>query len=372
MRRRRGPWVAAFRVTLLVLALAFAGAAFSYGRAMMEPSSLPLSMRTIEWIRDNGGAGLVNLAEKVYYSATAPSPGGPNLDAVPAIGATAELAAGPAPVVGAVTPMLKNEGVWRGTGRSVLGGEPVLVTTFRPEAAYPRQLAYAAWIDTSRVKIALYAGRKQPPDANPRGPMEVPTALRSGLLAAFNSGFTYKDSKGGWAADGQTMEPMVGGQGTLIGYTNGRVDIVSWSGGAAVTPDVAFARQNLPLLVDGGQPAANLADDAAWGQTLGNAVRVWRSGIGIDATGNLVYVAAPGQTAESLAGALMRLGAVRAMQLDINAFWPTFNAYSQPNAGGATMIVPNPSHTAQRYLTPDDRDFFAVYAATSRRAPLPK
>jgi hypothetical protein len=25
------------------------------------------------------------------------------------------------------------------------------------------------------------------------------------------------------------------------------------------------------------------------------------------------------------------------------------------------MVEPQPNHTAQRYLTPDDRDFFAVY-----------
>jgi len=167
------------------------------------------------------------------------------------------------------------------------------------------------------------------------------------------------------------MEPMRVGQATFVEYADGHLDIVSWSGGAAVTPDIAFARQNLPLLVDGGQPAANLADDSAWGATLGNAVRVWRSGLGIDATGNLIYIAAPGQTAESLAGALMMAGAVRAMQLDINAFWPTFNAYSRPGAAGATMIVPNPSHTAARYLTPDDRDFFAVYAAPALKVRQP-
>ncbi|HEY5467602.1 MAG TPA: hypothetical protein VIK85_00680 [Coriobacteriia bacterium] len=70
-------------------------------------------------------------------------------------------------------------------------------------------------------------------------------------------------SQGGFATNGQTMEPMRVGQATFVEYADGHLDIVSWSGGAAVTPDIAFARQNLPLLVDGGQPAANLADDSA-------------------------------------------------------------------------------------------------------------
>lgn len=264
--------------------------------------------------------------------------------------------------------MLPTEGVWHGAGKAVRGAPAVMVTVFRPEAAYPRQVAYAAWIDTSRVTLQLYPGRVQPPHASPRGPMEVPTAMRGALLAAFNSGFTYKDSHGGFAAGGITMEPMRPGQATVVGYADGRVDVRSWTGGSTVTPDVALARQNLSLLVDNGRPGPKLADGSAWGVTVGNAVRVWRSGLGVDASGNLIYVAAPGQTAASLAGALIRAGAVRAMQLDINTYWPSFITYRRPGAIGAVKLVPNPDQTAARYLTPDDRDFFAVYAAATPRA----
>ncbi len=347
----------------MVVASLLMAAVFSYAAAMMAPSSLPLSIRTVEWLRDNGGAGLVNLAEGLYYSATAPAAGGPGLTSLPATGVRGgATSAGPARVVGAISPMLPGEGVWSGTGRSVLGAEPVQVTTFRPEVAYPQQLAYTAWIDTSRVQIELYPGRKQPPDANPRGPMSVPSSMRAQLLATFNSGFTYKDSQGGFAVRGRTIEPMQAGQATFIERADGSIDVQSWTGGPSVGPDVVLARQNLPLLVEAGLPSTRLADESAWGHTLGNAIRVWRSALGVDAHGDLIYIAAPGQTAESLAGAMILAGAVRAMQLDINAFWPTFNTYSQAGAGGATMLVPNARQTAARYLTPDDRDFFAVYA----------
>ena len=66
---------------------------------------------------------------------------------------------------------------------------------------------------------------------------------------------------------------------------------------------------------------------------------MWRSGVGVDAHGNLIYAAADIQTAESLAQILQRAGAVRAMELDINYEWTTFNFYgtlvraSRPAAG---------------------------------------
>ena len=48
------------------------------------------------------------------------------------------------------------------------------------------------------------------------------------------------------------------------------------------------------------------------------------------------------------------------MELDINAYWPSFITYRAPGAWRgepAAGMVRSP----QRYLTPDDRDFFAVY-----------
>ncbi len=347
---------------------------------MLQPSSLPVSIRTVEWVRDNNGAWLVNLVERYYYAWTGPRPGGPELSKLPAVGgAPATLSpapahgaatSGPSPVhavyappriVSPIVPSLPGEGVWKATGPEVAGGPPVLVTVFRPEAAYPRQLAYVAWIDTTRTRLALYPGRKQPPDANPRGPMQVPQSLRGQVLATFNSGFTYKDAHGGFAVNGVTVEPMVDGQGTVVARSNGRVDVATWQGGPSVGADVVAARQNLPLIVAGGRPNPALNATSQWGATLGNRVRVWRSALGVDVHGNLIYLAAPGQTAPSLADAMIRAGTVRAMELDINATWPSFTTYGLSGSPGPTKLVPNNQEPANRYLVPDDRDFFAVY-----------
>ena len=126
--------------------------------------------------------------------------------------------------------------------------------------------------------------------------------------------------------------------------------------------NVVFARQNLPLIVSGGQLAANLSDGPEWGATLGNAVRVWRSAVGVDDHGDLLYAAADLQTAASIAQILQRAGAVRAMELDINSEWVTFNLYGAWGAADPQKMLPDMTRDPTRYLTPDDRDFFAVYA----------
>jgi hypothetical protein len=49
------------------------------------------------------------------------------------------------------------------------------------------------------------------------------------------------------------------------------------------------------------------------------------------------------------------------MELDINTYWTSFITYRYPGAGGAANLLPTMDRSAQRYLTQDDRDFFAVY-----------
>jgi hypothetical protein len=58
---------------------------------------------------------------------------------------------------------------------------------------------------------------------------------------------------------------------------------------------------------------------------------------------------------------MVRLGAVRAIELDINPEWPSFIGYARRGGRDPIKLVPNPQQSAYRYLTPDTRDFFAVY-----------
>jgi hypothetical protein len=365
------------RIALIAAVIALAPAAFSYLDTMAGPSNSSLGIRSVEWLRDHGAAGLVSRVESIYYSLTAPSKGGPTLRALPQVGYGAAgraraqrlqaqrlLAAiyRPRRVAPLIYPALPDEGVWRATRRGLGTGAPLLVTTLRNQPEYPRVVTGLAWIDTKRTTVTLNPGRLEPSVPVPRGSMDVPLARRGRLLATFNSGFKLSDSRGGFVLDGHTYATMQDGLATLVAYRDGRVDVLDWHGGLRASSSVAFARQNLPLIVNGGRPNPNLSDGPAWGATLGSAILVWRSGIGVDRHGDLVFAAGEDQTARSLANTLAHAGAVRAMELDINSYWVSFITYGAPDARAPANLLPGMNRPATRYLTSDDRDFFAIYS----------
>jgi hypothetical protein len=365
-RPRRRWWILGFLLVVLSPAI------YSWTRMAVEPSSLPLGVRTVEWLRMHHLNWLVDNAEHVYYSWQTPAKGGPQLKTLPRVGLHAKReahvnTAWPPPIRPAFAQPLRGEGIWKPSGPPIAGGPPVLVTTFRTERDYPRIVAYVAWFDHRRTALAYYPGRYEPPSATLRGPIEVPFGQRWRLLATFNSGFIYSDGLNGDALDGHVNEPLRDGLATTLAHRDGRVNIVDWHGGASPGPGIAFARQSLPLIVNQGRLSPALSDSNQWGFTLGNAVRVWRTGAGIDRHGNLIYAAADYQTVTTLAEILRRAGAVRAMELDINPEWPTLITYRHRHGLLPTKVVPNYQQPATRYLVPDDRDFFAVY----RRVPGP-
>jgi hypothetical protein len=359
--RRLTPWRRARRTLTIALCLCLLPTTISYVTSVSGPSNSSLVIRSFEWLRDHGAARIATQVESVYYSLNAPATGGPGLRKLALRSVAVTGAVHPPDLAPIVHPALPGEGVWSPSETWSGSSAPVQITQFRSDPNYPRMVAGVAWIDTARATIALYPGRLEPSVSLPRGSMEVPPALRPRLLATFNSAFKLEDSGGGFAVNGETYAPMRPGMATLIGYANGRVDIQAWSGGSDVSPGIAFARQNLPLIVEGGRPNPNLSDGPAWGVTVGNAIRVWRSGIGVDVQGNLIYAAADGQTVGSLAQILIRAGAIRGMQLDINSYWVSLITYAQPDAGSSSNLLPGMTRPASRYLTPDDRDFFAVY-----------
>jgi hypothetical protein len=359
---RLTPWRRARRTLTITLCLCLVPATISYVTTVTGPSNSSLTIRSFEWLRDHGAGRVATQVESFYYSLNAPATGGPGLRKLKLRSAAVAEAVHPPDLSPIVHPALPGEGVWIPSETWSGSSAPVQMTQFRSDPNYPRMVAGVAWIDASRTTIALYPGRLEPSVSLPRGPMEVPPDLRPRLLATFNSAFKLEDSGGGFADNGVTYAPMRPGTATLIGYANGRIDIEAWSGGSAVAPGTEFARQNLPLIVEGGRPNPNLSDGPEWGATLGNAIRVWRSGIGIDTRGNLIYAAADNQTVGSLAQILTRAGAIRAMELDINSYWDSFITYGQPDAGSPSNLLPDMTRPATRYLTPDDRDFFAVYA----------
>jgi hypothetical protein len=364
------------RIAAIAAGLALLPGLISFVAMLTQRSDSALGVRTVEWLRDNGARGIVNQVENWYYSFEAPSTGGPALKALPkqagAVGALVHHlvpqlrrlipAYVPPNIEPLITPPLPGEGVWHATFAGGGSNPPVLITSYRPSPAYPQEVVGVAWINQARTSTYLYPGIQEPAVTLPsRGPEEVPTRLRNRLVASFNSGFKLADSGGGFAIGGHTYAPMKRGMATILRYTNGTMNVIGWTGGPDVPSNVLYAQQNLPLIVSGGKPNPNLSDGPQWGATLGNAIQVWRSAVGIDSHGNLLYAAANYQTVGSLAKIMIHAGAVRAMEMDINSYWPSFITYKHPGGVDPANLLPGMTRSPDRYLTPDDRDFFAVY-----------
>jgi hypothetical protein len=65
----------------------------------------------------------------------------------------------------------------------------------------------------------------------------------------------------------------------------------------------------------------------------------------------------------SLADVLRAAGAVRAMELDINSYWVSFDTFVYgPNGAVPTKLLANMERSADRYLVPGTRYFIAMFA----------
>jgi len=378
-RRQHGQRRRRVIVTAVGLALFLVG--ISVTGALATPGNENFQAKWADWLRSHHAGAMVNGIEALYYRHDAPPQGGrpTALNAVPAPqpatspGGTDGAAPlpPPSPVPLVVSPALPGEGQWQPAGPIIDGTPAMYVAQFRADAIYTSQITNAVWIDTSRLNLSLVPGAREPGGTWPQPPNIAGAALTS-AVAAFNGGFRFQDAHGGFYLDGRQAVPLRAGAASLEILADGRIDIGAWGRELTMTPDVRAVLQNLVPIVDEGQaaPAASYDDSKIWGATLGATTVVARSGIGITATGALVYVAGPALTARSLAESLQRAGAIRAMTLDINPEWVTFNFFSHdptatptatPNIT-ASKLYPEMERPATRYLGPtrESRDFFII------------
>jgi hypothetical protein len=322
----------------LALAVVIVWTGISLGGALLNPAlGNSFAARLSEWGREHGGASIVNWVEAEWYSHHPPPVGGK-----PPVGAiqvprksAAVVASGPPhlPLPTAIepfaSPAIAGEGQWSPAGRTVGGIPAIYETTLRPDAVHTSYVAGVAWMDTKLLKATLYSGSLIPGGGPYTHTAPVQPDAADSLVGAFNAGFLMSDANGGYYTDGKTILPLRVGAASFVIYRNGSATVGQWGRDVTMTPNVVSVRQNLNLLVDGGKPVPglNAVDTTLWGNTLGNAIYVWRSGIGVTADGALVYVGGPGLNITDLANLLARAGAVRAMELDINTDWVNYSVY---------------------------------------------
>jgi hypothetical protein len=396
VRKPRPLWLKITAGVILVILLI---PTVSFVRAVATPNNLSFTERGAEWMRDNHLGGVLNTIENWWLSNHQPKAGG---EPDRTIENTEVTSAGPTTTVKVVAPHLpkptnvqvpegvipvENEGVWLPAGPVIGGAQSMYTTQVRPDSVHTSILDGLAWMDPKLVKFEMFPGTEEPGGKWDK-PAQVPMDQRLSLIAAFNAGFRMDDARGGFYLDGVTKRQLRDGAASLVTYKDGRAAVGVWGRDFVMTPDISGVRQNLDLIIDngggppnpGGVPGASAApgvaagglsdnSDGSWGATFGNKILAWRSAVGVTGDGALVYGYGDGLGALSLAQLMLRAGCVRAMELDINTVWTTFNFYTatrylDPTSVEGTKLLPDSFKSANRYLSPDARDFVAVFGRT--------
>ena len=230
----------------------------------------------------------------------------------------------------------------------------------------------------NHVVLRWHDGSQDPPASVTPIPADAGSAVDwanegpAGVVALFNGGFKVGDKAGGSVVDGVVLSPLLPGDATIALNARGQWEMGVW--GTTTFPTANFhpiaIRQNLPPLVQAGVVASSaLAGEwGQWGSPLHAKPLVPRSGLGVDAQGNIVYVASiKGVLPAQLGAALVAAGVRFGMALDMNPYWPTLGASFVPlhHAGPLPVQIPYASHNPNMYFTGWERDFFVAVAQSA-------
>jgi hypothetical protein len=309
----------------------------------------------------------LDISDKLLYKFKRPDP--PQfLDQSKNLDTLSNLDLTPIPVNNNFSP-LSNEGVWSNLKSALSPDTEVMASTFiRPDPDRPYAIASVVQIDTKLLGIGSVAGTKEPGGSlqNPGTGLVPKNVLNSGkLVAIMNGGFLYSDGKYGMVVGNKTYAPLENNTGTLAAYSDGTVKIFNYTGNN-IGKNVVFARQNGPLIIDNGEITITSSNFQQFrGRVLHGGDFTWRSGIGINKAGNIFYVAGNNLSPFALADALKMVGAVNAIQLDINPSQIYFFVFNKTSSGAYDSIPLNKAlefftHRI-KYFENSKRDFFYLY-----------
>ena len=364
------------RLFLLALVVVLAIAGWQVVSQLTAPGTDSAAARVAEWARDHGMGDLVTFMEKQQYQKNPPKVGGLPAGGIPvAAGAkppktTPHVPAGlPAPAAMASLAggaPLPGEGQWQTVVTTAKGQAAIRVAALRPDNQHTSYVAGVMWIDPTFVRGQLRPGTTDPGGTWAAAPSLIPSEY-STVAATFNAGFrlTGDASHGGYLSEGRAPVALQNGAASLVLHTDGTATVGTWNGEVAMAPNVVSVRQNLAMLVDGGQVSPSCSSGGSvWGATLGNKAYIDRSAFGVTATGAEVFVTGPALSVCTLGAMLQDAGVVRGMELDINPAWMTgtyWQTRSAPQPPQAFHLYPNQQPSATHYLSPSSRDWYAWF-----------
>ena len=211
----------------------------------------------------------------------------------------------------------------------------------RPDPQRPYAEAEVIALDPGLLQIKMVPGTIEPqPTTGLIGTGVIPQEEWGSLVAGFNGGFAAMHGKFGMMVDRKVYLPARDGIATLAVYEDGSLRMGTWGADLKQTPDMVSYRQNCPPLVENGTITAEAGKLTLWGLSVSNELYLYRSGLGVTADGRLLYVAGKPLSAYTLARALKDVGAIYAMQLDVDEFHVAFITYDvKPGKAGAPPSV---------------------------------
>ena len=106
---------------------------------------------------------------------------------------------------------LAGQGRWQPAGRLIAGRPAIYDTTLEPQSE-PGVAAGIAWMDPKLLRPTLYSGSLSPGGFGWKYTAPVEPVAARALVAAFNGGFQFPSSDGGYFSEGKTVFPLrVGG-----------------------------------------------------------------------------------------------------------------------------------------------------------------
>lgn len=372
-RRTTSRTVAVLAAIAVAVTMFVAGA--SYSRALGAPGYATTADKTSAWMHGHHLGIVVTAFESWLYGhhppsrhAADPHQFATTAGALGTIPASLVLPRLPIPEGAATAP------AWT-PGPRAADGQPYSYTArFEPDSYYPSIVVGVAVIST-RATAHLGLGTAMAGDSAPAAVTEIPTDQRASLIADFNSGFRFADITGGLYHQHQVYRSLHDGQASAVIDDAGHLQIGTWGRDLQMTPHTATVRQNLALIVDNGRVASGVGDGTArWGGAHLERQYTWRSALGVDRAGNLIYLAGDMLNLPTLARAATQAGAVRAMQLDMHHGNSLYVEWTPDRAGhrtGRKLLAAMPGDT-DRYLAADRRDFFYLTAPPPHALPPPR
>jgi len=232
-----------------------------------------------------------------------------------------------------------------------------------------------SWADLFVAAVSLDDAvlHLRPGTGEPKADAGVPAVKRTGripeqelpnLLAAFNGGFMAEHGHYGMQVDGVTLVKPRPKSCTVVGYSNGTVEIATWDSIASADSRIQWFRQTPACMYENNKMHVGLLhpETRLWGATLDGDTVIRRSAIGLDASRRVLYVGISNNTtARALAEGMHHAGAVDVAQLDVNWSYPKFLLYSQNDKGELVAQAPIDGfeYNPGEYVTKSAyRDFF--------------